>query len=181
MPSLYPEAEALARLYRERPSEWLRQQLASGALTWAATSAAMDELQRRGEAPPQPSLRGSSDDDGPDRDGMDATPISEEVEDAPQAKGAWPRWSWFVVPVLAFAATASQGTAANGPENQGFLWLVIALQTLVLSLVVAVVASMTGTRSALGVVGRTVLLVFLAMLMLGLWMLAYVARHGLGA
>lgn len=179
MPSHYPEIEALARLYRERPSEWLRQQLASGALTWAATSAAMEELQRRGEEPPQPSLESGRDDD--DRDGVGAIPVSDEAENAQQEKGAWPWWSWLLVPALAFAAITSQGITASGPENQGFLWIVIALQTLVLSLVVAVVASMIRTRSALGAVGRIVLLIFFAMLMLGLWVLAYLARHGLGA
>lgn len=181
MPSHYPEVEALARLYHEKPSEWLRQQLESGTLTWVATSAAVEELERRGETSPQPSSQNGGDDGDHDRHRVDAVPVSEQAGNSPQAKRAWPWWSWLLVPALAFAAIASQGTTADGPENQGFLWVVIALQTLVLSLIVAVVASMARTRSALGAVGRIVLLVLLAMLLLGLWMLAYLARHGFGA
>lgn len=181
MPFHYPEVEALARIYREKPSEWLRQQIESGVLTWAAASAAVEELERRGEVPPQPDRQGGCDDGGHDRGGMDAVPLSEEAEIAPQAKGTWPWWSWLVVFALAFAAVASQGTTANGPENQGFLWVVVALQTLVLGLVAVVVASMARTRSALGAVGRIVLLALLATLLLGLWMLSYLARHGFGA
>lgn len=180
MPSHYPDTEELTRVYRGKSTEWLREQLASGTLTWSATSVAMEELARRGEAPPAPHDHGGSGGGIHGGDADDSGPNSEEEQSASQTRRAWPWWSWLIVFALSFAVIASQGTHAHGPENQGFLWGVIVVQSVVLSLGIAVVASMIRAKSAIGAVGRIIVLVLLGLLQVGLWVLSLLAREGWG-
>lgn len=179
MPSRYPDHEALARVYQGKSSEWLREQLASGALTWQASSAAVEELERRGEALPQSFPRKATGDVPGSDDGGDC-PESALEDDARRSRSPRPWWSWMVVVALAFVLIVSQGTHAHGDENQGFLWGVIALQTVVLSLVIAELISALGAKSVAGVIGRIVVIALLGLLLFGLWVLSGLARYGWG-
>jgi hypothetical protein len=140
----------------------------------------MEELERRGEVPPQPIYYGG---DGGGGDASSDPEMGEETskgESTPRTNGVWPRWAWLIVFVLAFASIASQGTRAHGSENQGFLWGVILLQALALSLIVAGVVSITKISSTVGVIGRIFMLALLAALLFGLWVFSLLARHGWG-
>lgn len=172
MVSRYPDAEELARTFRERSSDWLRNQLALGTLTSDAATAAFEELERRGETSSAPVSGGD------EESIQDST--SSVRDDVPSTKSTWPWWAWPVTFLGAFVLVACFGVKAHGAENQEFLWWVIFLQAFVLTLAVFGIASFAKARSTSGVIGRLFMLALLAVMLFGLSLCSSLAQTGWG-
>lgn len=177
MPVNYPGENELAATYRTRSSDWLREQLASGQLTPAATASAMAELQLRGEPPSSY---------GPPPSDLAAAPEhrnsvrGQRDERAAQHRRSWPWWVWLVLFLVGLAYALSQGIKPQAPQDQGLLIGVVVLQALAMVLVIAAFRFFVRARSLAGAFGGLVVLAIPVVALFLLWLLSSLARHPFG-
>ena len=166
----HPSREQLAIAIGALSSHAIRAKLQSGELTPLGRSVAEEELARR-EKEGVPELE-------PEPAALHAE--RESPSEPLRRPLGWSWGAWLVVTGICFLVVAQFGATARNKADQQFLYGVILIQALALTGVMRTVAALFSSSSALGVIGKLVVVGALGFVLFALTLCSGMAQHGWG-
>lgn len=113
--------------------------------------------------------------------GLPESPSTQEDQAGAESdRHGWSFWQWAITFCLVFFVVQTGGTKTHNPNDQNFLYVVIALQTLIGAVLVRVFLGIFSNRRVSSIFFKIILALALCVPLFGLSMCSYMAQHRWG-